>query len=376
MTDAMLGPRRVALAQIEGVSVAAHDLLADCEVIDLHLDSFISKRLLGYDLNREHGTGLLGGRFFGQLDFPRALAGGLTAGMWSITTNPFRGAGARWRIFQRNHARLHDVVAASDGRLEIVRDMGEWLQARRRGAHAVLISIQGGNAVQAAPEGAMALPDDIWRVTLVHLTHSTYGPTSSPLGLGRQRGPLTAAGIELVEQLDARRIFVDLAHIGHRAFHDAVAAHDSALPLLATHTGVSGVTPHWRNLDDDELRAIAATDGVVGVIFQNDFLRRPGGPRGVEMVVEHLDHLRRTIGIRHCAVGTDYDGAIVPPHDVRDGRTGYLRLCDALLRAGWSADEVRAVFGANAVRVCAAMRPAGTVDQPTAAQPSSAQPVS
>ncbi|MEY3011269.1 MAG: hypothetical protein RIT45_4 [Pseudomonadota bacterium] len=351
-----LGPRPVGLARVEGVSDAAHALVEDAEVVDLHLDSFISARLLGYDLNATHGLGWLQGRFFGHLDFPRALQGGLTAGMWSITTNPFRPAAARWRLFGENHRRLHEVVAASEGRLRIVRDVAGLRAARAEGAHAVLPSIQGANAVQAAPGGAAALPDDIWRVTLVHLTHAVYGPTSSPLGLGRRDQGLSAQGIELVRTLDARRVFVDLAHIGHRAFHDAVREHDASLPLLATHTGVSGVTPHWRNLDDDELRAIAATDGVVGIIFQAGFLRRKSGPRDVDMVVEHLDHVRRTIGARHAAIGTDYDGAIVPPGDLRDGRDGYLRLCDALLRAGWDDAEIRGVLGDNALRVFAAMR--------------------
>ena len=356
----LLGPRpaRWPLRRPEGISDAAFELVQRAEIVDLHLDSFISTRLWGYDLLRRHGNGPLGGRFFGQLDVPRAVAGGLTAGMWSVTTNPFRSAGSRWRVLRSNLTRLQTIVDASEGALRIVRTMAQLRAARAEGAHAVLPAIQGGNALQAAPDPVAALVEGaISRVTLVHLTNAVYAPTSSPLRMGRADG-LSKQGHALVEALDAARVFVDLAHIGHRAFAEAAAAHDRTLPLIATHTGVSGVTPHWRNLDDDELRAIAATDGVVGVIFQAAFLRRSGGPRDVEMVVEHLDHIVRTVGVRHCAVGTDYDGAIVPPADLRSGDLGYLRLVEAMLRRGWRSDDVVAVLGGNFLRTYEALRPA------------------
>ena len=360
--DALLGPRPTAwpLQRPPDLSDAAFELAQASEIADLHLDSFISARLLGYDLRRRHGLGLSGGRFFGQLDWPRALAGGLTLGMWSLTTNPFRTAAGRWRTFKRNLEAFQSKIASFGPDLRIVRDSGELDEARAAGSHAVLLAVQGGNALEAAPGGVADLPRGlIWRVTLVHLTNSAYGPTSSPLGLWRRGDPLSAAGRALVEGLDEARILVDVAHLGHRAVRDVAACHDPSLPLCATHTGVAGVTPHWRNLDDEELRLIAASDGVVGVIYQAAFLRRPGGPAGIGMVVEHLDHIRRTLGVRHCAIGTDYDGAIVPPTDVRDGAVGYLRLIDALLRAGWRDDEVQAVLAGNTLRVLRALRPAG-----------------
>ncbi len=359
---ALLGPRPAAwpMRRPSDLSDAAFELAQRSEIADLHLDSYIAARVFGYDLRRHHGLGPLGGRFFGQLDWPRALSGGLTLGMWSLTTNPFRSAGGRWRAFERNLDDFQSQIERFGPALRVVRDCGELDAARADGSHAVLLAIQGGNALEAAPGGVADLPRGlIWRVTLVHLTNATYGPTSSPLGLWRRSDPLPAAGRSLVQALNEARILVDVAHLGHRAVRDVAACHDPSLPLVATHTGVSGVTPHWRNLDDEELRLIAASDGVVGVIYQAGFLRRPGGPAGVEMVVEHLDHLRRTIGVRHCAIGSDYDGAIMPPVDVRDGAVGYLRLIDTLLRAGWRDEEVQAVLAGNTLRVLRALRPAG-----------------
>ncbi len=75
-----------------------------------------------------------------------------------------------------------------------------------------------------------------------------------------------------MRRLNEKRIFVDLAHISKRGFWDAVEVHDKSQPLMVTHTGVSGVYEHWRNLDDDQLRAIADSGGTIGVMYQSSFL--------------------------------------------------------------------------------------------------------
>ena len=75
-----------------GVSEAAVELTRRCEVVDLHLDTFIPMRLFGYDPMRRHGQGILRGRHFGHMDLPRMQDAGLSGGMWSITTNR-RGSG-------------------------------------------------------------------------------------------------------------------------------------------------------------------------------------------------------------------------------------------------------------------------------------------
>ncbi|MCO4764376.1 MAG: membrane dipeptidase [Myxococcales bacterium] len=347
--------RSAPLEQPEGVSQQAMDLLSVSDVIDLHLDSFIVHRLTGRDLQQRHGLGALGGRFFGHLDVPTAIASGLTGGMWSITTNPFRTAASRWRVFQDNLKRFVAQLSGDQRHVAIVRNYAEWLRARQAGLHACMPAIQGGNALEAAPNGALSIPDDlITRVTLVHLTDSVYGPTSSPLSL-RRKG-LTAAGKAFIEQLNEARIFVDLAHIGARGFWDAVDVHDGAQPLLATHTGVCGIKPHWRNLDDAQIRAVADTGGVVGIIFQSDFLRRRGGPRDVNMVVEHMTHVANVGGDDCVAIGSDYDGAIVPPTDLRDGFAP-ARLIDALLQHGWTETRIQKVLAGNFLRCFEQIRP-------------------
>jgi membrane dipeptidase len=347
----------VATARRLGVSDAAMALSRSADIVDLHLDTFIPPRLWGYDPLTKHGKGVFRGHFFGQLDLPRMEEGGLSGAMWSITTNPFRSAASRWRVFLKNLGRFQAMVARSEGRIRLCRSHSEYLAARADGAHACLLSIQGGNCLVAAPNGPASIPDRLVnRVTLVHLTNSVYGTTSSPLALWRSEQGLSALGKRFVEQLDAERIFVDLAHINPKGFWDAVDAHDASLPLLATHTGVVGVRPHWRNLDDDQLRAIAQTGGTVGVIFSAPFLSRRGGPRDAEMVVEHLAHIVEVAGEDAASLGSDYDGAITPPPDLRDG-LAWPRLVQRMMDRGWTEARIRKILGGNALRALAALRP-------------------
>ena len=346
-----------AQAQALGISAEAVALAHDCELVDLHIDTFIPPRLYGYDPLIRHRRGLFGGRFFGHLDLPRMHDGGLSGAMWSITTNPFRRAESRWRTLQRNLVRFQDMIAASGGDLRFARTLSEYRAVRAAGAHPVMLSIQGGNGLQAAPDGPASIPDNLLtRVTLVHLTNAVFGATSSPLSKLRRDKGLTAAGRVLVEQLNAERVFVDLAHIHPDAFWGAVEVHDKRQPLIVTHTGVREVCPHWRNLDDRQIKAIADSGGVVGVMLEWSFLRRRGGPRDGAIVIEHMEHIINVAGEDAPALGTDYDGFIRPPHDLRDG-THYPRLVQHMLDRGWSEQRIRKVLGSNYLNCFGRLRP-------------------
>lgn len=333
------------------ISREAVELYLASEVVDLHVDSFIWTRIFGYDLLRRHGLGLLGGRFFSQVDFPRIRQAQVGGAMWSITTSPLRSAEGRARAFARNLAALRSRIAAAQDELVLVRTRAQYAAARAQGKHAAMIAIQGGNAIDR-DLGALDVLDDgaVLRITLVHLSSSRIGDTSSPLRLGSDRG-LSSFGKSYVEALDARRVFVDLAHIGRRGFFDAVSVHDKTLPLLCTHTAVAGVTPHWRNLDDEQLRAIAATGGTVGVIFHGAFL----GGYSLERVVDHLEHIVRTVGEDHASLGSDFDGMIVAPRELRSCL--FLpRLVQAMLTRGFSPERIVKILGENFLRTLGALR--------------------
>ncbi|MSP93376.1 MAG: hypothetical protein EXR79_16550 [Myxococcales bacterium] len=352
MTDLDL----TSLATRHGLTLRALELLRAHPVIDLHVDTYIPARLWGRDVRDRHGPGLLRGHFFGHLDLPRLRDQAIDAAMWSITTNVLRDPQSRWDTLVTNLGRLRALAATREAHASCVRLPAAAAAARAAGLHTLLVSIQGGNALEACPDlDAFLGTGDVWRVTPVHLTDSVYGPTSAPLSADRS-ARLPCAGRALIRALDRHRVAVDLAHIARAAFWDAVAAHDPALPIFCTHTGVCGVRPHWRNLDDAQVRAIAATGGVIGIIFANAFLARPGGPTDAARVAEHLEHLIDVGGEDCAAVGSDYDGAIVPPDGMRDGY-GYARLVEVLLARGWPEARIARVLGGNAWQALSRLRP-------------------
>lgn len=340
-----------------GVSHEAVELAHGCELVDLHVDSFIPHRMWGYDWFVEHRSGPLGRHFFGHLDLPRAQSGGLTGAMWSITTNPARTTRGRWKVFQSNLDRLRALIGRSEGKLELVRTLSEYRAARANGAIASMIAIQGGNALEGAPDGIASVPDEvITRVTLVHLTNSRFGATSSPGSKLRRHRGLTERGRQFVRELNAARCFVDLAHIHPDGFWDAVEEHDPSLPIIVTHTGVCGVRPHWRNIDDAQIKAVADSGGTIGIIFEPKFLKPRGGPDDSRMVIDHMQHIIDVAGEDFVSIGSDYDGAISPPREIA-GASSYPRLVQHMLNRGWRPDRIGKVLGENFLRAFGMLRP-------------------
>ncbi len=343
----------MSVAESLGISERAVALYRSSDVIDLHIDTFIWRRVFGYDLNKRHGTGLLDARFFGQADVPRVLAAGLSGAQWVITTNPLRTRQGKRDTFVANLEALMRVLEAS-GAIEIATNAAEYRAARARGKHAAFIAVQGGNALEHDLSELEGLAGGkLLRVTLMHFTRSRIGAPALPPRLVFGERGLTSFGADMVRALNAARIFVDLAHISREGFADVIAVHDASQPILITHTGCDGVYPHWRNATDDQLRAVAATGGVIGVMFQGQFL----SPRPVmaEHVVDHLQHIVEVVGEDYAALGSDFDGAIIPPRDLKSVLE-LPRLVELMLRRGFAERAIRKILGLNFLRALSLLR--------------------
>ena len=351
--DHRVGPAR--WARDLGISREAVELHLASDVIDLHIDSFIWSRIFRYDLTKRHGHGLFGARFYSQVDLPRLREARVTGGIWSITTNPLWPSTRRADVFRDNLITLRGIFARCPDDVALVRDVGGYRAAVAAGKHAAFLGIQGGNALDRDDAALELLGDDVLRVTLVHLSTSSLGVTSSPLAGGRGGDGLTSAGRDFVQKLDARKVFVDLAHISRRGFFDAVAVHDRSLPLIVTHTGVSGVHRHWRNLDDEQLRAIAETGGTIGVMYQSSFLGDPLLGGKLSSIVDHLAHIVDVVGEDHASLGSDWDGMIIPPRDLPTCLE-LPRLAEEMLRRRWKPERISKVLGGNFLRTLALLR--------------------
>jgi membrane dipeptidase len=215
--------------------------------------------------------------------------------------------------------------------------------------HAAFLAIQGGNAL-SDPESARVFPlDRLLLTTLVHLTNNDLGDTSSPIRMGQQRG-LLPRGRELIFELESKRVWVDLAHASKKTFWDAVKVHDRSRPLLVSHTAFSSLTPHWRNLDDDQARAITDSGGLIGILYHGPFLGESSFDGTVATIARHLAYGVKRFGAEHICLGSDWDGMIAPPIDMPTCLE-LPRLVEALNREGLSSTAIRQILGGSFLRL-------------------------
>ncbi len=337
-----------------GVSVEACELLLDADFIDLHLDLEVPVRLGGYRPGRHHGVSRRVRPLVGHTDYPRLRAASFTGIVYDIATNPFRPGRNRLATTERNVDAAVARIESWPGDLVVVTDRAGYDRGRAEGRIAMWLSLQGGNALSADPgvlEGPLG--QRLHRITLVHLTSSDLGGTNSPAG--RDSG-LTELGRRFVIACNSARVLVDLAHAGKRTFWETLELHDPSLPPIVSHTGLEAVRPHWRNIDDDQIRAIASRGGVIGIMYQSSFLAPVWWSCPRSAILDHLEHLIEIGGEEVAAIGTDYDGAIVPPHDLVDV-THHPKLVQDMLDRGWSEDRIRNVLGLNYLRVVEQIRP-------------------
>ncbi|RYE73318.1 MAG: peptidase, partial [Hyphomicrobiales bacterium] len=156
-------------------------------------------------------------------------------------------------------------------------------------------------------------------------------------------GPgLTDAGKELVRVCNAMGVMLDLSHLNAAGFRDVAAITDR--PLVATHSNVHAISPHARNLVDWQLAAIRESKGVVGLNYAAGFLRPDGVMRPdteIDLMVRHVDALVEALGEDGVALGSDFDGAMIPT-PIKDV-TGVPRLLQALLDKGYGEALVRKI---------------------------------
>jgi membrane dipeptidase len=217
----------------------------------------------------------------------------------------------------------------------------------------------GGVRTWFAFEGAAPLaddPDSIPRwvargVRLFGLVHSydnalaTSSGTSPPPTTG-----LTDKGRDVVRRIQRAGGILDVSHASDAATDDILALAEAAhVPVVATHSDARALAPHPRNLNDAQIRRIAATGGVIGVNFHSRFLA-PHGKATLADVVRQVDYLVHVAGIDHVAIGSDFEGDITPPRELTDV-SGFPHLAAALIAHGMSRPDVTKVFSGNALRV-------------------------
>ena len=329
-------------------SPEARALHAAHPAIDLHADTLMWARWVGYDLHKRHETPLPKGAIGGHVDLPRMREGGMGAQFFGLVSLPVtKNSQGLARVIDEQIDALEGAIARNPSALRLVKTAAEIDACEKEGAIGALLGIEGAHAL----EGSLDRLDAFARrgVRYLGISHFSANHAAFPAyGRGKDdsRG-LTSFGKELVERCEANGVIVDLAHINRKGFLDACAMAKQS-PIVS-HTGVLGAFEHWRNIGDDQLKAVADKGGVVGVIFCPKFL----GAVGIDAVVAHFKHILDVVGEDVPALGSDWDGFIVPTYELKDP-VGLPLLTDALLAAGISERVIGKILRENVMRVLAA----------------------
>lgn len=330
----------------------AHALHVEAPPIDLHADPLLWSRFFGYDLLARHEPPFPRAALGGHVDLPRLREGGMGGQFFGLVALP--GIDVDYgAICHAQIDALEEAVARSAGGLRIARSKEDLEEARRSGHVGALLGIEGAHALGGRIEALERFAArGVRYLGLVHFTENECGAPAYGWG-ARADAPLTRFGHAVVEACEALGVIVDLAHINARGFHDACAI--ARRPPIVSHTGVSGAYTMWRNIDDAQLRAVADKGGVVGVIFCPRYLGRDG----VEAVVDHLMHIVKVAGEDAPALGSDWDGFIVPTRGL-EAPDKLPTLTDALLARGLSREAVAKILRGNVLRVLEAAPPRAT----------------
>jgi membrane dipeptidase len=313
------------------------------------------------------------GRAGRHLDLPRMRAGGMRGGIFAVFTDsrevfedPQPGPGgvlARPLSPRVGQARAAATSTSAAGRLFALERRGAVRIARSvadldaanvdDGPPVAVLHFEGAEAIDTRLESletwyaaGLRSIGPVWSRSNAFAHGVPFVFPSSP-----DTGPgLTRAGVELVKRCAEFGIAIDLSHMNEAGFWD-VARLDAG-PLIVSHAGVHAISPGSRNLLDAQIDAVAASGGVIGIVFacfflRPDFANDPDTP--LELIVEHVRYIADRVGVQHVAFGSDFDGATIPAPlgDV----TGYPRLLEALAAAGFDRAELRAIAWDNWRRV-------------------------
>ncbi|MBR3373934.1 MAG: dipeptidase, partial [Bacteroidaceae bacterium] len=161
-----------------------------------------------------------------------------------------------------------------------------------------------------------------------------------------EHGGLSAFGREVVREMNRVGMMVDLSHGGVRSFYDALEL--STAPIVCSHASCRALCDHPRNLDDEQMKALAAKDGVMQVTLYPGFLRLDGEATILDAMA-HLDHAVEVMGIDHVGLGSDFDGdGGVPGLASASEVINYTR---QLLKRRYSVEQIQMLWGGNFLRV-------------------------
>ena len=317
-------------------------------------------------------------RTSGDTDLQRLRSGQVGAQFWSVfIPGDIKDSGyARVQLEQIDIARR--MIQRYPEALTLATTSSGITAAFRSVRIASLLGMEGGHAI----ENSLGALRAYYRlgVRYMTLTHNvTLDWADAAMDVPRHNG-LTPFGKEVVREMNRLGMIVDISHVTPKVMHDVLDIADA--PVMFSHSSARALTDHPRNVPDDVLRRLAGNGGVVMVTFIPAFVSQAvanwelrlsqltsGTPRAeasritaefstanpkpvatLKDVADHVDHIRRTAGIDHVGIGSDFWGDPEMPTGLEDA-SRFPYLFAELIRRGWSDVDLVKLAGGNMLRV-------------------------
>ena len=338
------------------VSEKTADLHGKLLVADLHADSLV----WDYDLNTRQNHN--------HVDVPRLIDGNVALQAFTVVTKSPRGLNIEknddksdsifWLALAQKQplenlssltkralwqaSKLREYAAASQGRLVIVTDKRELATfTKRRQTEEIVagwLGIEGAHALEGKVENVDVLYDAGFRMmSPSHFFDTEMGGSAH----GVEKYGLTENGKAMIKRMEAKKMFVDLAHSSAKTIDDVLAI--ARRPVVVSHTGVKGTCDNNRNLSDEQLKRIAATGGLIGIGVWDTAVCGDNA----SAVAKAIKYTVGIAGVDHVALGSDFDGAVKAPFDV----SGVALITEALITEGISEDDIAKIMGGNIFRL-------------------------
>lgn len=349
-------------------------------VVDGHNDVIYESLLKGRDMGKRLSVG--------HTDIPRLKEGAVDVQVFAVWSDDKKfGKGHAFKHANAQIDALEKMVKANSGSIAIAKSSADIEKILREGKIVALIGVEGGNMIESSIDNLEALYKRGARyLTLTwnyNLPWATAAAIESKTEGDKGKG-LSEQGKAIVRRMNALGMMVDLSHVGEKTFYDVLAI--SSKPVLVSHSNAYALMPHYRNLKDAQLEALRKNGGVVGVNFYSGFLdpgfaarakkiyRQHFGDKGnyslsatrqyeklpralqrkadapLGLLLDHIDYLVQKVGVDHVAVGSDFDGIESPPQGL-DDVSKFPVLTDALLKRGYSKEDVAKIMGLNFLRI-------------------------
>jgi membrane dipeptidase len=345
--------------------MAQRRTVTDAEVMKVHRSALLidthndvtSRTVEGFDIGPRNTSDRST-----HTDLVRMKEGGIGAQFFAVyvAANYVNGNHSANRTLQMIDTVRHDIVGKYPNDFVFATSVAEIEAAHKKGKIAALMGIEGGHAI----EDSVRLLRDYYALgirymTLTHSNTNNWADSSGDITRTdvQHHNGLTDFGKEVVREMNRLGMMVDIAHVADKTFWDALEV--SKAPIFSSHSSCRALADVPRNMTDEMIVALAKKGGVVQINFSCGFLKAgAGGGRGASPgpratladVVAHIDHVKQIASVDAVGIGSDFDGIGCTPEGL-DDVSKFPNLTRALLEKGYSAEDIRKIYGGNLLRV-------------------------